>query len=431
MPPLPENTVHTVSSLTRALKALVEPAFAEIWVQGETSNFRRQSSGHLYFSLKDGDCQLACVMFAAEAARLRFPVQDGQQLVAFGRIALYEPRGQYQLVVRLLVDSGRGPLQQRFEQLKERLAAEGLFAPERKRPLPVLPPTVGFVTSPTGAALQDFLRILQRRGWRGRLLVLPARVQGEGAAEEIAAMVELANRERLCELLVVGRGGGSLEDLWPFNEERAVRAVAASSIPVISAVGHEIDFALTDFAADVRAETPSAAAELISSLFLAFTERTARARLSRERAWQLQRERRRNRLELLRRQLAVHSPLRVLEKARQQLDDLQQQLSERLRQELLQRREAQRQLRERLERRAPQSRLALAQERLRQIRVRLQAADPDAVLRRGYVILRDGKGRILSRSRDLRAGQVVRASFADGTRSLRAEAEQTELPLEL
>ena len=269
--------VESVSEFTRRVKVLLESGVRPGWVRGEVSNLRAQASGHFYFSLKDAGAQLACVLFRGDAARQGVALRDGVQVVVFGELNVYEVRGQYQLVVRMVVDDGVGRLQKEFEALKRRLADEGLFDAARKQPIPSMPATIGFITSPTGAAVRDFIRILQRRGWCGRLLVLPAKVQGEGAAAEMAEMIAQAARTGVFELLVIGRGGGSLEDLWAFNEELLVRAVAACAVPVISAVGHEIDVTLCDFAADVRAETPSAAAELISSQFLDGVQRAAQA----------------------------------------------------------------------------------------------------------------------------------------------------------
>ena len=274
----PAQRAETVTEFTRRVKALLKGGLPAAWVRGEVSNVRAQASGHVYFSVKDAGAQLSAVLFRGDALRQGAKLRDGLQVVAYGEVDVYEARGQYQLIVRLVVEDGVGRLQREFEALKRKLAEEGLFAPERKRPIPTLPATIGFITSATGAAVQDFLRILVRRGWRGRIVVLPARVQGEGAAAEMAEMVALAAGLGIFDLLVLGRGGGSAEDLWAFNEEPLVRAVAACPIPLVSAVGHEIDFTLSDFVADVRAETPSAAAELISSHFVAGLERAGRAR---------------------------------------------------------------------------------------------------------------------------------------------------------
>ena len=268
-----DERVASVGEFTRRIKVLLETGIRPGWVRGEVSNLRQQASGHVYFSLKDSEAQLSAVMFRGDAARQSLKLRDGQQVLVYGEINVYEVRGSYQLIVRVVVEDGVGRLQQEFEALKQKLADEGLFDPAKKKPLPEMPATVGFITSPTGAAVQDFLRILIRRGWRGRVVILPAKVQGEGAADEIAAMLQQAEVLGIFDLLVIGRGGGSLEDLWAFNEEPLVRAVAACTVPVISAVGHEIDFTLSDFVADVRAETPSAAAELISSHFVEALER--------------------------------------------------------------------------------------------------------------------------------------------------------------
>src|SRR5271165_2171228 len=278
----PETRPLSVTEFTRRVKALLEGAMGSCWVRGEVSNLRVQPSGHAYFSLKDAGAQLSAVMFRAHAARQAVRLRDGLQVVAFGDVGVYEPQGKYQLVVRTLVADGVGALQLEYEALKRRLSDEGLFDAGRKKPIPPMPGTVGFLTSPTGAAVQDFMRILIRRGWRGRVVVLPAKVQGEGAAAEMVGMLHLAETLGIFDLIVIGRGGGSIEDLWAFNEEPLVRAVAACAVPTISAVGHEIDFTLCDFAADLRAETPSAAAELISSQFVRFAERTEAARQAAE-----------------------------------------------------------------------------------------------------------------------------------------------------
>ena len=227
------DRVESVSEFTRRVKTLLEQGIRPGWVRGEVSNLRAQASGHVYFSLKDAGAQLSAVLFRGDAARQAVKLRDGLQVVAYGEISVYEVRGNYQLIVRAVIEDGVGRLQREFEELKKRLADEGLFAPAKKRPIPALPETVGIITSPTGAALQDFLRILVRRDWRGRIVVLPAKVQGEGAAAEMVEMLRLAQELGIFDLLVIGRGGGSLEDLWAFNEEPLVRAVAACPVPVI------------------------------------------------------------------------------------------------------------------------------------------------------------------------------------------------------
>jgi exodeoxyribonuclease VII large subunit len=253
-----------VLELTRRIKQKLGDAFPAVWVKGEVSGLRRSDRGHLYFSLKEGtEAILECAMFSRAASRLGFDPRDGDEVEAFGGISVYEPRGRYQLVVEEMRASGLGALLLALEELKRRLAAEGLFDPARKKPLPRFPARVGLVTSPVGAAVRDMVKVLRARWPAIGIVLAPVRVQGEGAAEEIARAIERFNRHAGVDLLIVGRGGGSLEDLWAFNEERVVRAVAASKLPVVSAVGHEVDWTLTDLAADVRAATPSNAAELV------------------------------------------------------------------------------------------------------------------------------------------------------------------------
>ena len=355
---------ETVSEFTRRVKLLLKGGMAPGWVRGEVSNLRAQASGHVYFSLKDAGAQLSAVLFRGDALRQGVKPRDGMQLVAYGEIDLYEPTGRYQLIVRTLVEDGVGRLQREFEALKRRLAGEGLFAPEKKRPVPPLPAVIGFVTSPTGAAVQDFLRILVRRGWRGRVVVLPSKVQGDGAAAEMAEMLGCAVRLGIFDLLVVGRGGGSAEDLWAFNEEVLVRAVAGSPVPVISAVGHEIDFTLCDFAADARAETPSAAAELISSHFVACAERAGQARSALAAAADRAGSRARERLDHARSRLRLLSPSALVERGHLRLDDCANRLAAALRTAAHQRRQELTDLRSRFERASPATRLPLAAQRV-------------------------------------------------------------------
>lgn len=270
-----EPRVFSVSELTRSIRTLLEDTIGETWVEGEISNLRRQSSGHQYFTLKDDRSQLPCVLFRNSAGgRLGIDLDDGMQVQVFGQVTVYEARGQYQMIVQLVQPRGLGALQARFEALKRQLQAEGLFDPARKRSLPRFPRTIGVVTSPSAAALQDMLNILGRRAPWMRIVVNPVRVQGQGAATEIVRAIsefnewalndEASDTARRVDLIVLARGGGSIEDLWEFNEESVARAVAASALPIVSAIGHEIDFTIADFAADVRAPTPSAAAELIA-----------------------------------------------------------------------------------------------------------------------------------------------------------------------
>jgi exodeoxyribonuclease VII large subunit len=255
--------IYTVSQLTAEVKSLLERNFEHLWVEGEISNLRLPSSGHLYFTLKDESAQVRGVMFRLQNRLLKFEPADGLQVVCYGRLTVYEPRGEYQIVVDYMEPKGLGALQLAFEQLKEKLSQEGLFDPAHKKPLPHLPQKIGIVTSPTGAAIRDILQIIDRRFANVHILLYPVRVQGAGAGQEIAQAIQELNQWPGIEVLIVGRGGGSLEDLWAFNEEIVARAIYSSRVPVISAVGHEVDFTIADFVADLRAPTPSAAAELV------------------------------------------------------------------------------------------------------------------------------------------------------------------------
>jgi len=254
--------IYSVSRLNREVRVLLERGFGSVWLEAEISNFAKPSSGHWYFSLKDAAAQVRCCMFRQRNMLCAFAARDGQKVLVRARIGLYEPRGEYQLVIDHMEDSGLGALKRQFEELSAKLAAEGLFAAERKRPLPMIPKRIGVITSPTGAAIRDILHVLARRFAAVPVLIYPVAVQGATAAAEIAAAVRLAGRRAECDVLILARGGGSLEDLWAFNDEALARAIVASPIPVVSGIGHEIDFTIADFAADVRAPTPSAAAEI-------------------------------------------------------------------------------------------------------------------------------------------------------------------------
>jgi len=263
------KTVPSVSELTRRIRGHLENTFGDVWVKGEISNFRKPVSGHAYFVLKDASAQIRSVVFKGSLSKLKFNLQDGMEVLLHGKVAVYEPRGEYQIIGDTLEPVGIGALQLAFEQLKMKLAKEGLFDPKRKKPIPKLPKTIGIVTSPTGAAVKDILKVLHRRFPNRRVLIFPANVQGEKAAPEISAAIQLSERwnqlnpDKKIDVLIVGRGGGSIEDLWPFNEEIVARAIYQCSIPIISAVGHEIDVTISDFVADLRAPTPSVAAELV------------------------------------------------------------------------------------------------------------------------------------------------------------------------
>ena len=421
LPPTDAGRIRSVTEFTREVKELLEGGLRPGWVRGEVSNLRAQSSGHVYFSLKDAGAQLSCVLFRGDAARQTVVLRDGLQLLVYGEVSVYEARGQYQLIVRAVIDHGAGRLQQELEQLKQRLAAEGLFDADRKQPLPLLPRTIGFITSPTGAAVQDFIRILTRRGWTGRLVVLPAKVQGAGAAAEIVAMLQAAEALGIFDLLVIGRGGGSIEDLWAFNEEPLVRAVAACGVPVISAVGHEIDYTLCDFAADVRAETPSGAAELISSHYLACLERLGRAGEIMVDATESAVGRAREKLDHARSRLRLLSPAAAIEQSYLRLDDLGNRLGSAWRAVVQLRREALGTARARLVHASPEKRVQLESHRLLSLWKRLESASPASVLKRGYVIVRDAEGRPVARAKGLPAGQLLVNEFHDGAVRVRTE----------
>jgi exodeoxyribonuclease VII large subunit len=268
-----KDQVYTVSQVTEIVKTALEVALPQVWVEGEVSGHKKAASGHVFFSLKDEKSVIKAVMWQSTARKVLFDLKDGLKVVCRGKVSVYEPRGDYQLYVDLVEPKGKGALQLAFEQLKAKLKAEGLFEDARKRKLPLRPKTIGVVTSPTGAAIRDVLRILERRYARLHVVIYPARVQGEGAAAEIVEGIDALGAWPGIDVLIVGRGGGSIEDLWAFNEEPVARAIARSPVPVISAVGHEVDFTIADFVADVRASTPSAAAEMVIATEEAFAER--------------------------------------------------------------------------------------------------------------------------------------------------------------
>ena len=415
--PRPES----VTEFTRRVKTVLEKEIRPGWVRGEVSNLRAQASGHFYFSLKDAGAQVSAVMFRGDASKQTVKLRDGMQVVVYGEISVYEARGNYQLIVRVIIEDGVGRLQREFEALKRKLANEGLFATENKIVIPAMPRTVGFITSPTGAAVQDFLRILIRLGWRGRVVVLPAKVQGDGAAKEMVEMLAEATRLGIFDLLVIGRGGGSLEDLWAFNEEPLVRAVAACAIPIISAVGHEIDFTLCDFAADVRAETPSAAAELISSGFVAALEKAARLAEDLNHHVGAALEATGERLDHARSRLRLLAPTAQIERGFLRLDDLSNRLASVLGKTMQARRQRLSEVRSLLRERSPQRRVEAESQRLLSLWKRLQAASPASVLHRGFVIMRDEAGKPVQRKVAVRKGQPLAAEFADGTVPVRAD----------
>src|SRR5215470_1954345 len=318
-----ERAVLTVSELTARIKGRLEDAFPAVWVEGEISNLRVPTSGHAYFTLKDDLAQLRCVLFRSRGRRVRFMPEDGLQVLVFGGLDVYAARGEYQLVVQLMEPKGLGALQLAFEQLKKRLDAEGLFDQTRKRPLPTFPRTIGIVTSPSGAALRDILHIIGRRFDDVRIVVAPVRVQGDGAALEIVWALRNLGEVKELDVVIVGRGGGSIEDLWAFNDERVARAIAACRVPVISAVGHETDVTIADFVADLRAPTPSGAAELVVREKLAVIELLADLYARLKQAIVADVGARRERVEFLQRRRVLTDPARALRDLHRRLDDLQ------------------------------------------------------------------------------------------------------------
>jgi exodeoxyribonuclease VII large subunit len=383
----------TVAQLTAQIKTTLEGEFPSVWVTGEISNYSRPQSGHSYFTLKDDQAQIRAVMWRGTASRLKFDLADGLDVICHGRVDVYAPRGSYQLVVDELQPKGMGALELALRKLREKLAAEGLFDPARKRRLPAFPRKLALVTSPTGAAVRDFLEVLRRR-WRGvDVLVIPARVQGDGAAAEIVAGIRLANRlSPPPDVLVVGRGGGSLEDLWAFNEEPVVRAIAASRIPTVSAVGHEIDVTLADLAADVRALTPSEAAERVVP---AAEEISARIRGYHGRLRHAAHRRvmwLRARWEGVAAQRPFRRPFELVHDRSRRLDELAVSGSAAMRRLF----------------RDNENRLAM-------LAGKIQSLSPLEVLARGYTITQDAaSGTVVRTARQLRVGQSIVTRFAAG-----------------
>jgi len=385
----------TITGLTRHISGLLrcDDILQDVWVRGEVSNFSRAGSGHLYFSLKDENACIGCVMWRSAAARLAFQPQSGMQLIAHGQIDVYQQRGQYQLVVDSLVPDGAGALHLALEQSRARLLAEGLLDPERKRPLPTFPQRIAVVTSLTGAAVRDICVILRSRPYPPDIVLIPALVQGDGAERSICAGLELANTHSGADLIIVGRGGGSLEDLWSFNSERVARAIAGSRLPVISAVGHETDFTLADMAADLRAPTPTAAAELAvasrDQQIAQFTHLEQRARA----ALAGRVERARLRLDGLQLRAPLAHPVWMIERRRQRLDDLQGRLF-----------------------RARNLSVQRWQHRLALTVSKLQGVNPLATLARGYsVVTRLPDNAALTSIEQVLPGGRIRVHLTDGT----------------
>lgn len=440
-----ERTILSVSRLTSLLKDILEENFQQVWVEGELSNLSQPASGHLYFTLKDSSAMVRCVMFRSNAKALRFRLEEGMVLILRGRLSVYDQRGEYQIVCEYLEPRGAGALQLAFMQLKERLAAEGLFEESRKRQLPLLPRRVGIVTSSTGAAIHDILNVLGRRFAALELLIYPVHVQGSSAAQEIAQAIDDLNRLKAADVLIVGRGGGSLEDLWAFNEEPVARAIHRSSIPVISAVGHETDWTIADFTADLRAPTPSAAAEMVcaSSEELSRQVSDLQHRL---------RQSIRGYLHLATRNLqglnrALHDPSLLLGHMGQRLDDLSQRLDLGIRHHVRQCRDYAGRLEQQLAGHHPEltikrlrQELILVSERVEQritaslerqgrslgeATARLDTLSPLRTLSRGYAVAeRLADGSVVRNAGSLIAGELLRLRLHQGTALCRVENRQ-------
>jgi exodeoxyribonuclease VII large subunit len=439
----PERRVYAVAELTAAIRAALDSEFRDVWVSGEISGLRTASSGHCYFNLKDGDSLLHCVAYRSAQRYWKFKPSDGLAVLARGRIDVYEARGEYQLLVESLEPQGVGALQLAFEQLKKKLAAEGLFAPERKRPLPRFPRRIGIVTSPRGAAIADMIQILTRRFPGLHIRLYPAQVQGAGAVEEVCRGIDYFSRAKWADVVIVGRGGGSLEDLWTFNEEAVARAIAACSVPVISAVGHETDVTIADFTADLRAPTPSAAAELAVPRRGDLEERVQAARARGVTALRYRLavlERRWRRVGVERASAVFH---RRLGRSLQKLDDLDYRARERVRAAAVRRENLRRALESRLRRFDMRPRLADARGRLeaagaaarehirmrlarrragwQQVAAKLSQLSPLRVLERGYAIVSNQSG-ILTDPVQAPPESPIRVRLAKG--ELRAVVEE-------
>jgi exodeoxyribonuclease VII large subunit len=442
----PERTVYTVAEFNQTIRGLLESEFPLIWIEGEISNLAQPASGHMYFSLKDDRAQVRCAMFRGRNQFLGFKPHNGQQVRIRAKVSLYEARGEFQLIAEHMEDAGLGALQQAFDALKAKLAAEGLFDEDLKLPIPEFPQRVGVITSPTGAAIRDVLSVLRRRFPGLPVLVYPVPVQGEGAAQKIAATLALASKRKDCDVLLLVRGGGSLEDLWSFNEEIVARAVVACKIPVICGVGHEIDFSIADFAADLRAPTPSAAAELISPDRDAWLQ---------EFDWYQQRlaqlvsdkiERLTEKLGWLRMRLQQRHPLSLLEQQSQRLDDLQQRLITAWQYQLRDQESQLHYLMSRLLSTSPEHRIELGRQQLEQLGNRLQramtqglssrkqqlallsrtmqAVSPLQTLARGYAIASDGSGQTLTRAEQVQPGDSIQLRLHRGRIFGRVEKTQ-------
>lgn len=435
--------VYTVAALNREVRELLEGTFPPIWVEGELSNVARPASGHLYFSLKDAEAQIRCAMFRNRNQGLTFQPKSGEKVLVRARVGLYAPRGDFQLIVDRMEPAGAGALRQAFEALKAKLDAEGLFAEERKRPLPTAPRRLGVITSPTGAAIHDVLTVLARRCPWLSVLVYPVPVQGEGAAEQIGEMIRLASERAEVDALLLTRGGGSLEDLWAFNEEPVARAIAECTLPLVSAVGHEVDVTIADFVADRRAPTPSAAAEMLSPDGAAWARRTRELsqRLIAQQTRQLAQHRERHG-KLSERLLKQH-PRRRLQERSQRVDELEMRLTNVMRHRIQAHTVRYNHLATRFDRQSPRHLIETLQKQTQDLRRRLtqaaehmleprrqrlastvralEAVSPLATLSRGYAIVKDEQGNVLRDAASVTVDTTIEARLGRGRLTARVE----------
>lgn len=431
-----KNHILTISQLNYSVKQMLEVEFGSVWLIGEISNFSQPVSGHWYLTLKDEQAQVRCAMFRMKNMRVNFRPQNGMQVLVRANVSLYEPRGDYQVIIETMQSAGDGLLQQQFEQLKMKLAGLGLFAQEHKKPIPTFVKRVGIVTSSSGAALQDILHILQRRDPTLEIVIYPTLVQGKEATADIVQMIELANRRQECDVLIVGRGGGSLEDLWCFNEEAVAWAIYHSQIPVISAVGHETDVTIADFVADLRAPTPSAAAELVSrdqqELLRQLQHHSDKVNLAFDRLWS-EKLARFDRLQL---RLQAQHPQRQLQQRLQQLSHLEKQLKQQMEQLLLRKQQRWKNTLQRMERNPLPYRISAQIQHLHKLEQRLSYAieknisqrrlqfqtlctqldglSPLSILARGYSVTQNQQGKALISTQDISIGETIVTRLAQG-----------------
>ncbi|HAZ76481.1 MAG TPA: exodeoxyribonuclease VII large subunit [Enterobacteriaceae bacterium] len=428
--------IFTVSRLNQTVRLLLEREVGQVWISGEISNFTQPASGHWYFTLKDDTAQVRCAMFRNSNRRVTFRPQHGQQVLVRASITLYEPRGEYQIIVESMQPAGEGLLQQKYEQLKAKLAAEGLFDQQSKQPLPSPAHCVGVITSKTGAALHDILHVLKRRDPSLPVVIYPTAVQGEDAPGQIVRAIALANSRKECDVLIVGRGGGSLEDLWSFNDERVARAIFASQIPIVSAVGHETDVTIADFVADLRAPTPSAAAEMVSRNQLELLRQLQSSQQRLEMAMDYYLANRTRRFTQLEHRLQQQHPQLRLARQQTVLERLRQRMTYAMDNQLKRSGQRQQRMTQRLNQHSPQPRIHRAQNRVQQLEYRLaqlmsarlsvtrerfgnamthlDAVSPLATLARGYSVTTATDGNVLKQTKQVKAGDVLTTRLVDG-----------------